>query len=533
MNGREWLGSEANESLTFDYFHSHHSGTKPRRALGSETEYGIICPGQPALSPISSSTAVVLAYAKSLGLEADDRTRWDFSPEFPLRDTRGFDLGMARPTPSVNPNAPGLANLVLYNGGRFYVDHAHPEYSTPEVTDPLAAVVWDKAGDRIALRACQQLQIEKNGFPVVLYKNNVDGKGASYGTHENYTVARRIPFSTLAQALIPFFVTRIIYTGAGRVGIGPASEDAGYQISQRADYIETEISLETTLNRGIINTRDEPHADYEKWRRLHVIVGDGNMSEIAQYLKMGATSLVLDAIEQGEDFSDLALADPVRDFKRVSRDLGCSLAVELVDGRRLTAIEIQREYLERVGCIVGEKGSSFSDDRTTDILTYWDKVLNDLSTSPLETSDYLDWTAKLALLQGIKSRHNLAWDHPKLAALDLAYANTSPSGIFQKLVDAGRMKTLVKEEDIVRATFTPPPDTRAWLRGQMVERFGKKIVAAAWDRLIVSKPGGGYLTLMMSDPLTMTRNQVEEVLTCSEDALDIVMALQDAKKGES
>lgn len=519
--------------MTFDYFRSHQSEINPGRTLGSETEYGIICPSNPALSPISSSTAVVLAYADSLGLGAEDRTRWDFSPEFPLRDTRGFDLGMARPTPNINPNAPGLANLVLYNGGRFYVDHAHPEYSTPEVTDPLAAVLWDKAGDSIAFRACQQLETQNEGFPVVLYKNNVDGKGASYGTHENYTVARDVPFSTLAEALIPFFVTRIVYTGAGRVGIGTASETAGFQISQRADYIETEISLETTLNRGIINTRDEPHANYEKWRRLHVIVGDGNMSEVAQYLKMGVTSLVLDAVEHGEDFSDLTLAHPVNDLKRISRDLDCSTKLELEDGRRLTAIEIQREYHNRIVHNVERYGSSFSEERTPSVLTYWDKALNDLSVSPLSTSTYLDWTAKLALLTGIKTRHSLAWDHPKLAALDLAYADISPSGIFQKLVRAGRMKTLVDHEDIERAISTPPPDTRAWLRGTMVEHFGKQIVAASWDRLIVSKPDGGYLTLIVSDPLTMTRDQVEEIVTDSEDAFEVVTALQNILKGES
>jgi len=519
--------------LTFDYFRNLPTATSPGRALGSETEYGIISPGQPSLSPISTSTSVVLAYADSLGLGADDRTRWDFSPEYPLRDTRGFDLGLARPTPNINPNAPGLANLVLYNGGRFYVDHAHPEYSTPEVDDPLAAVLWDKAGDRIAFRACQHLQTQQKGFPVVLYKNNVDGKGASYGTHENYSVARSVPFSILAHSLIPFFVSRIVYTGAGRVGLGPASEKPGYQISQRADYIETEISLETTLNRGIINTRDEPHADYENWRRLHVIVGDGNMSEVAQYLKIGLTSLVIDAIEHGEDFSDLTLEDPVADIKHLSRDLECSTSLSLADGRQLTAIEIQREYLERVVRKLTEEGSSFSEERTSDLFERWEKVLDDLEESPLSTAGYLDWTAKLALLEGIRQRNGLEWDHAKLAALDLAYANISPSGIFQKLVNAGRMETLLTEESILRATFTPPSGTRAWLRGQMVEKFGSEIAAASWDRLVVRKPDDGHLTLLVSDPLSMTRDDVVDVINNSESAVDVVTALQDSMKGQS
>ena len=337
--------------------------------------------------------------------------------------------------------------------------------------------------------------------------------------------------SILAHSLIPFFVSRIVYTGAGRVGLGPASEKPGYQISQRADYIETEISLETTLNRGIINTRDEPHADYENWRRLHVIVGDGNMSEVAQYLKIGLTSLVIDAIEHGEDFSDLTLEDPVADIKHLSRDLECSTSLSLADGRQLTAIEINASIWR--GRANLRKRDLVSEERTSDLFERWEKVLDDLEESPLSTAGYLDWTAKLALLEGIRQRNGLEWDHAKLAALDLAYANISPSGIFQKLVNAGRMETLLTEESILRATFTPPSGTRAWLRGQMVEKFGSEIAAASWDRLVVRKPDDGHLTLLVSDPLSMTRDDVVDVINNSESAVDVVTALQDSMKGQS
>ena len=330
------------------------------RVLGTEIEYGITSPGAPELSPIVTSTRAVLAYAEAHAGGLDRRTRWDYEPESPLRDSRGFDLRRYRMTPVVDPNALGAANLILVNGARFYVDHAHPEYSAPETTSAYDAVVADRAGDRIMLEAAQLVgrgggrsrDAKADGgesIELKIYRNNVDGKGASYGAHENYQFRRDTDFDAIIAGLTPFFVTRQIFTGAGRVGLGQKGQEAGFQISQRADYIETEVSLETTLNRGIINTRDEPHADAEIWRRLHVIIGDTNMSETATLLKLGTTSLVLDAIEDGVDFSDLKLREPVADVQRVSRDLTCTAKLQLHDHvTHLSAIEIQRAYLERV-----------------------------------------------------------------------------------------------------------------------------------------------------------------------------------------
>ncbi len=226
----------------------------------------------------------------------------------------------------------GLANVILTNGARLYVDHAHPEYSAPEVTGPRDAVLWDKAGERVMATAAQRALAVPGTPPIKLYKNNTDGKGASYGTHENYLMARRTPFAEIVRHLTPFFVSRQVVTGAGRVGIGQDGRDDGFQLSQRADFFEVEVGLETTLKRPIINTRDEPHADPEKYRRLHVIIGDANLSEISTYLKVGTTALVLSMIEDGwltDNGIDLSVDAPV-----VGAARGVARPVAAAAGRR-------------------------------------------------------------------------------------------------------------------------------------------------------------------------------------------------------
>ena len=354
---------------------------RSKRVLGTETEYGISTPSNPALSPIVTSTHAVVAYA---ALHTGARSRWDFREEHPLRDSRGFDLKRYHTVPVVDPNAIGVANVVTANGARFYVDHAHPEYSSPECTNAWDAMVYDAAGDLILRRAAEAVnELTAQGTsvltnhdpcpPLRFYKNNVDGKGASYGSHENYQYSRETDFDDIAQGLIPFFVVRQVVTGAGRMGLGADGEDAGFQISQRADYIETEISLETTLNRGIINTRDEPHAVAEDFGRLHVIIGDATMSHTSTLLKLGMTALVLDAIEDGVDFSDLRLAEPVAEVQRVSRDLTLTHELELVDGRRLTALDILAAYRERV------TATSPAEEK---VLDAWDEVVELLAEDP-------------------------------------------------------------------------------------------------------------------------------------------------------
>src|SRR4030088_2641746 len=290
-----------------------------RRIMGTEVEYGIAVPGDATANPVLTSTQVVLAYAAAADIPRARRARWDYEVEAPLRDARGFALaGPGGPGHDPDVEDLGAANVILTNGARVYVDHAHPEYSAPEVTNARDAVIWDKAGERVMEEAALKAATVPGQPRLQLYKNNVDGKGASYGTHENYLMARSTPFTSVISGLTPFFVSRQVIVGAGRVGIGATGDKPGFQLSQRADYIEVEVGLETTLKRGIINTRDEPHADADKYRRLHVIIGDANLAETSTYLKLGATSLVLDLIEEGIDLSDLALARPVHAVHVVS-----------------------------------------------------------------------------------------------------------------------------------------------------------------------------------------------------------------------
>src|SRR4051794_11462434 len=266
--------------------------------MGIETEYGISEPGAPDANPMLMSGLVVNAYAQPLGNRAG-RARWDYEDEAPLRDARGFEMSRALADASqlTDEEDPTLANVILTNGARLYVDHAHPEYSSPEVMSPRDAVRWDKAGERIMEAAVRTLAATPGLGPVNLYKNNTDGKGSSYGTHENYLMSRATPFADIVRHLVPFFVSRQVFCGAGRVGLGTQSEVPGYQLTQRADFFEVEVGLETTLKRPIVNTRDEPHASADKYRRLHVIIGDANLCDVATLLKLGTTSLVIGMIE--------------------------------------------------------------------------------------------------------------------------------------------------------------------------------------------------------------------------------------------
>ncbi|MFH0410583.1 depupylase/deamidase Dop [Corynebacterium sp. L4756] len=456
------------------------------RFLGTETEYGISTPEWPELSPIITSTHAVVAYA---AMHTKARSRWDFTEEHPLRDMRGFDLKRYSTAPVVDPNAIGVANVVTAAGARFYVDHAHPEFSSPECSNAWDAMLYDASGDKVLLDSAaavagltaQGKSVLANNEPcppLKFYKNNVDGKGASYGSHENYQYARSTDFDTLAQALIPFFVARIVVTGAGRIGLGQDGSEPGFQISQRADYMEQEITLETTLNRGIINTRDEPHADAEKWGRLHVIVGDANMSQTSNLLKLGMTSMVLDAIEAGVDFSDLKLSDPVSEIKKISRDLTLQHKAQLVDGRELTALELLAEYRSRI------QGTSETDEK---VLQAWDEVVALLADDPLSAAHLLDWVAKYRLIKGFIDR-GVPLDNPKLALIDLQYTDIDPAkSLYHALVRKGQMRTLVSQEEIEKAATTPPADSRAYFRGRVSEKFGEDVLASNWQLISLTE----------------------------------------------
>jgi proteasome accessory factor A len=364
------------------------------------------------------------------------------------------------------------------------------------------------------------------GHEIVLYKNNTDGKGASYGTHENYLMDRRTPFKAVVDALIPFFVTRQVFTGAGRVGIGQDGRRDGFQLSSRADFFEVEVGLETTLKRPIINTRDEPHADPALWRRLHVIVGDANLSETATLLKLGTTAIVLSMIEAGGPNLGIDLASPVAAMHRVSHDLSLAAPLECLRRAPLTALEIQQAYLgaARAHC-AGQPGGT--DPRTAQVLDLWAEVLAGLAVEPRALSDRLDWVAKLALLDGYRRRDGLDWSAPRMAAIDLQYADTRvEKGLAFRLEQHGSLRRITADAEVARAVVEPPTDTRAWFRGECVRRFGDHVAAASWDSVIFDVPGRASLVRVPTpDPLRGTQGHVGDLMGSVDGVGALVAAL--------
>jgi Pup amidohydrolase len=498
-----------------------------RRVMGIETEYGIAVPGQPGANAMVTSSQVVNAYYSATAARAR-RTRWDFEEENPLRDARGFDLSRDTADASqLTDEDLGLANVILTNGARLYVDHAHPEYSGPECTDPLSATLWDKAGERVMEEAAAQAAKLPGTPPIQLYKNNTDNKGASYGCHENYLMSRATPFAEIVRHLTPFFVTRQVICGAGRVGRGADGREEGFQVSQRADFFEVEVGLETTLKRPIINTRDEPHADPEKYRRLHVILGDANMSELSTYLKLGMTALVLAMIEDRFLTGDRSIDGAVAELRAVSHDPSCKHLLTLRDGRKLTAIQVQMEYLELARKYTEDRFGSDVDDLTADVLYRWESVLTALAENPLQLAGKLDWPTKLQLMEGYRSRDGLGWNHPRLQLVDLQYSDVrSDRGLYNKLVAAGRMERLLDESDVAAAVTEPPEDTRAYFRGRCLQQYPEAVAAASWDSVIFDIPGRESLQRVPTlEPLRGTKAHVGALLDRCHTAAELVTAL--------
>jgi proteasome accessory factor PafA2 len=498
-----------------------------RRVMGIETEYGISVPGQPGANQMVTSSQVVNAYYSATAAKAR-RTRWDFEEENPLRDARGFDLSRDSADASqLTDEDLGLANVILTNGARLYVDHAHPEYSGPECTDPLSAALWDKAGERVMAEAAAQASGIPGTAPIQLYKNNTDNKGASYGCHENYLMNRATPFAEIVRYLTPFFVTRQVICGAGRVGIGADGREDGFQISQRADFFEVEVGLETTLKRPIINTRDEPHADPEKYRRLHVIIGDANMSELSTYLKLGTTALVLSMIEDRFLATDMSIDGAVAELRAVSHDPGCRHLVSLRDGRRMTAVQVQMEYLELARKYTQERFAGDVDELTSEVLDRWESTLLTLADDPMRLSGQLDWVTKLQLMEGYRSRDGIGWNHPRLELVDLQYSDVRPDrGLYNRLVTAGRMERLLDEQDVLRAVTEPPEDTRAYFRGRCLQQYPDSVAAASWDSVIFDIPGRESLQRVPTlEPLRGTKAHVGALLDRCTTAAELVTAL--------
>jgi Pup amidohydrolase len=489
------------------------------KVMGIETEYGISGPGMGDFNPVLSSSLLINSYAGTLR-----RIRWDYEQESPLRDARGFEPVQERQPVEEDL---GLANVILPNGARYYVDHAHPEYSTPECATARGLVAHDKAGERILERSLQSArELLPPGERLAIYKNNTDGKGNSYGCHENYLVDRGTPFARIVRDLTPFLVTRQIFTGAGKVGSESPREEARhvhYQLSQRPDFFEAEVGLETTLKRPIINTRDEPHADPEKYRRLHVIVGDANMCEVATFLKAGTTALVLKMIED-EFVPDLSLESPVGALHEVSWDTSCRQTVRLRDGRRLRALELQWEYLDLAKAYVKEVDPSASH---VEVLTWWESVLGGIEDDPLSLHRELDWVAKYRMLEAYRVRDGLDWHSPKLAMIDLQYHDIrQDKGLYYRLVDAGKVERIVAEAEIQRAIEQPPDDTRAYFRGRCIARYPQSIAAASWDSIIFDTGAEALQRVPTREPLRGTRDHVEDLLEASETAASLIAALQ-------
>ncbi|MDQ3735303.1 MAG: proteasome accessory factor PafA2 [Actinomycetota bacterium] len=498
------------------------------RIIGTEVEYGISVPGEPGANPTLLSGQIVNAWAVT-DAPTLRRPRWDFEEESPLRDARGFDLS---PAAALDHNEldedPGLANVILTNGARLYVDHAHPEYSTPEVTNPRDGVLWDKAGELVMAEAAKRASMIPGQPRIGLYKNNTDGKGASYGSHENYLMRRQTPFAEIVTHLIPFLVSRQVICGQGRVGIGQDGRGNGFQVSQRADFFEVEVGLETTLKRPIINTRDEPHADAEKYRRLHVIIGDANLAELSTYLKLGTTSLVLAMIEDGEIGADLRVEEPVSTLHSVSHDHSLRALIRLYDGRRMTALQLQSIYLEMATTYVHRMG--VDDPETKDVLERWAEVITDLERDPMSCADRLDWVAKLRLLEGYRARDGLSWGDSRLALVDLQYSDVRPErGLYHRLVARGAMQRLVSDAEVGAAAYHPPTDTRAYFRGECLRRYPRNVAAASWDSVIFDLGAENLVRIPTLEPRRGTREHVGELLDACTDARELVDRLTGAR----
>ncbi len=491
------------------------------KVCGIETEYGIHSAG-PEQNPIAASSVLVNAYAA----DVEQQIGWDFEDETPGNDARGFAReGSLAPMVETH-----LANTVLTNGARFYVDHAHPEYSSPECLTPLECLVYDKAGEEVLKRSmvAAALRIPDQPAPIV-HKNNSDGKGNSYGCHENYMMDRAVPFTKVIEGVVPHFVTRTLFTGSGKVGTETAALDADtveYQLSQRAEFFEEIVGLETTLKRPIVNTRDEPHADPKRFRRLHVIVGDANLSQVATFLKVGTTAIVLAMVEdEAGPTRDLSLSDPVRALHQVSADLTLTRPLALSDGTTATALEMQWEIFGAARKYVEEWGlAALGDDGTVGALVMerWEAVLTGLETDPATLADTLDWVAKRELLLAYQDRHSCGWKDPRVAALALQYHDLRPDkSVFGRL----EMQTLVTPAQVARAVGEPPTGTRAWFRGKCLARWPDAVVTANWDSLVFDIGADPLRRVPMMDPLKGTAEHTGELLAQSTGPADLLTRL--------
>ncbi len=447
-----------------------------RRIFGLENEYGVTCTlrGQRRLSP-------------------DEVARYLFR--------RVVSWGRS-------------SNVFLDNGARLYLDvGSHPEYATPECDRIDELVAHDKAGERILdhLVDGAEARMREEGIrgTVYLFKNNTDSAGNSYGCHENYLTSRRDDFSHYTEVLIPFLVSRQIYAGAGKVL--QTARGATYCLSQRAEHIWEGVSSATTRSRPIINTRDEPHADAERFRRLHVIVGDSNMSEYATYLKIGTTSILLHMLEDpGTVLRDLTLENPIRAIREISHDLTCRRKVRLANGRELSALDIQGEYLLRAQRFRDSHGLAPQEERA---LGMWDHCLQALAKDPMQLASQCDWVAKLQLIESYRARHGVSLGHPSVALLDLQYHDVSRSrGLFYRMQQRGVMERVVDDAAIETAVTEPPQTTRARLRGEFIRRAKERRRDFTVDWVHLKLNDQAQRTVLLKDPFRSHDERVEKLI---------------------
>ena len=487
--------------------------------MGTEIEFGITVKNDPDFDPISACVLIVNAYRE----DPEGRILWDYDQENPLADARGFQVEGEKYTPNQQENI--ARNKTLINGARYYVDHAHPEYSSPEVTNARDIVIYEKAGERIVeMSRLEANTLLPDGAEMLIYKNNSDRKGNSYGCHENYLMDRRTSFKQVVEPLLPFFSTRQIWCGAGKVGSENRGHPCNYQLSQRADFFETEVALDTMVKRPIVNTRDEPHADREKYRRLHVIVGDSNMSEYTIYLRNGVTALILAMIEDGAVTKDLSLRDPVRAIRDVSHDPSLRVRLPMDDGKQRTALEIQNDFLEMV---LAYTSSRTLDPIQKDVLQKWQEVLEALGRDPMELDTRIDWVIKKRLIENYMNHKKLDWSDSQVQMLDLQYHDLRPGkGLYFLLERQGKALRIVTDEEIQSAIHHPPVDTRAYFRGECLRRYPGEVFGVNWDSISFGLGDDSIKRVMMSEPLKGTKQFVETLLDRSRTAAQLLQNMQ-------
>ena len=448
--------------------------TVERRIFGTENEYGVTCTfrGQRRLSP-------------------DEVARYLFR--------RVVSWGRS-------------SNVFLENGARLYLDvGSHPEYATPECDSVYDLVVHDKAGERIleGLLKAAEARLREEGISgdIYLFKNNTDSAGNSYGSHENYLVSRYGEFGRLAEVMIPFFVSRQVYAGAGKVL--QTARGALFCISQRAEHIWEGVSSATTRSRPIINTRDEPHADAEKYRRLHVIVGDSNMNEWASYLKVGSTALLLRMAEEGVQIRDLTLENPIRAIREISHDVTCRRRVRLANGREVSALDMQKEYLDKALRWVDRR----DDFVLKEIASMWEHAITNIERDPEVLERQIDWIAKRKLIESFRERHGLPLSHPRIALMDLAYHDVNRRrGLYYLLENRGMAERMCEEADIERATQEPPQSTRARLRGDFIRAAKRKRRDFTVDWVHLKLNDQAQRTVLCKDPFRASDDRVAKLI---------------------